>query len=148
MPASILLCLVVSITDGDTLKARCGEPGHYQQITVRLAAIDAPESRQPFGNASRRKLAALCFDQQATITPRANDRYGRVVADVSCRNTDAATALVSSGMAWVYERYAHSAHDAALFNIQATAQAGNIGLWSNADPIPPWRWRQATKKPQ
>lgn len=60
-----LLCFVIGITDGDTIKARCGAPGAYQQVTVRLAAIDAPERRQPFGEVSRQHLAALCFNQPA-----------------------------------------------------------------------------------
>ena len=138
----------MGITDGDTLKARCGEPGHHQQITVRLAAIDAPESRQPFGAASRQSLAALCFQQYARITQRALDRYGRTVADVSCRGEDAGAAQVASGMAWVYERYAHRTTDAHLFALQAKAQAGRVGLWRDADPVPPWNWRQAAKKPR
>ncbi len=146
MIASIL-CLVVGITDGDTLKARCGEPGDYQQITVRLAAIDAPESRQPFGDASRQSLAALCFQQYAKITQRTLDRYGRTVADVSCRGEDAGAAQVASGLAWVYERYAHPTTDAHLFALQGKSQAGRVGLWRDADPVPPWNWRQAAKKP-
>lgn len=38
-----MTCLVVRIADGDTLTARCGAPGDYQQVKVRLAEIDAPE---------------------------------------------------------------------------------------------------------
>lgn len=145
MLSSVLLCLVVGITDGDTLKAKCGEPGHYEQISVRLAAIDAPESRQPFGAASRQNLAALCFQQYAKITQRTLDRYGRTVADVSCRGEDAGAAQVASGMAWVYERYAHPTTDARLFALQAKAQTARAGLWVDADPVPPWSWRKATK---
>ena len=43
-----LLCLVVGISDGDTLSARCPtqDAEHpYQQVKVRLAEIDAPENR-------------------------------------------------------------------------------------------------------
>ena len=42
MPLASLLCLVVAISDGDTLTVRCGAPGAYQQVKVRIAAIDAP----------------------------------------------------------------------------------------------------------
>ena len=41
--ASALVCLVVEVSDGDTLTARCGEPGQYEQVKVRLQGIDAPE---------------------------------------------------------------------------------------------------------
>jgi len=36
-----MFCLVVAISDGDTLTARCGAPGAYRPIKVRVAAIDA-----------------------------------------------------------------------------------------------------------
>ena len=65
-----LLCLIVGISDGDTLTARCpaADPAHpYQQVRVRLAEIDAPESRQAFGQRSKRHLSDLCFKADATI---------------------------------------------------------------------------------
>lgn len=90
MLATTLLCLIVGISDGDTLTARCGQPGAYEQVKIRLSAIDAPESKQPFGQRSKQNLSDLCFQVEAQITPRTTDRYGRTVADVSCRGLDAA----------------------------------------------------------
>ncbi|WP_293188868.1 thermonuclease family protein [Ottowia sp.] len=58
-------------------------------MRVRLAEIDAPERKQPFGNVSRQHLAALCFKTEATIRQTATDRYGRTVARVECRGRDA-----------------------------------------------------------
>lgn len=141
MISSALMCLVIGITDGDTIKARCGEPGSYQQVTVRIAAIDAPERRQPFGEVSRQHLAALCFEQQARIAPRTKDRYGRMVADVSCQGRDAGTDMVASGMAWVFDRYATRA-DAHLRSLQANARAAHAGLWADTNPVEPWAWRR------
>lgn len=139
-----LLCLVVGISDGDTIKARCGEPGLYEQITIRLSAIDAPEKRQPFGEKSRQNLAQLCFQQQATITPRSKDRYGRTVADVECRGEDAGAAQVRAGMAWVYDRYANGYE--ALYPLQDAARAGQRGLWTDRTPTPPWEWRKSRRE--
>lgn len=42
-------CLIVGVSDGDTLKARCGLSGAYEQVTIRINEIDAPEKGQPFG---------------------------------------------------------------------------------------------------
>lgn len=67
---TLLLCVVVGISDGDTLKARCGPEGARQTITVRLAEIDAPEKHQPFGMRSREHLAEVCFQKPAEIRPR------------------------------------------------------------------------------
>jgi endonuclease YncB( thermonuclease family) len=44
---AILLRLVVGITDGDTLAAKCD--GVQEQVKVRLAEIDAPEKKQRDG---------------------------------------------------------------------------------------------------
>lgn len=137
--AVALLCLVVAIADGDTLTARCGEPGAYQQVKVRISAIDAPEKRQDFGNVSRQHLAALCFQEKATITPKVRDRYGRTVADVECRGQDAGTEQVRSGLAWVYTRYAKGY--ASLPPLEADAREARRGLWS-VEAVAPWEWRK------
>jgi len=62
------------------LTARCGQPDAYEQVKVRIHAIDAPERKQPFGNRSRESLADLCFQQQARIQHQDTERYGRMVA--------------------------------------------------------------------
>lgn len=137
----VLLCLVIGISDGDTLTARCPtqDAAHpYQQVKVRLAGIDAPEKRQPFGERSRQHLAGLCFQQQATITPKTKDRYGRSVADVECRGQDVATEQVRSGLAWFYVRYGKGYEH--LGGLEAEARAARRGLWS-VEAVPPWEWR-------
>lgn len=143
--AAALLCLVVAISDGDTLTARCGEPGAYGQVKMRIAAIDAPEKRQPFGQRSRQHLAELCFQQQATITPKSKDRYGRTVAEVECRGQDTGAEQVRAGMAWVYTKYAVGRTD--LEMLQATAKAEGRGLWSQ-EAVAPWEWRKSRREQQ
>lgn len=44
MLVEIALCLIVGVSDGDTLTARCGESGSYSQEKIRLSAVDAPEA--------------------------------------------------------------------------------------------------------
>ncbi|WPB58658.1 thermonuclease family protein [Xylophilus sp. GOD-11R] len=140
MIGAILLCLVVGIADGDTLTARCGEPGAYQQVKVRIAAIDAPERRQPFGEVSRQYLADLCNLQEAEIRVRSKDRYGRTVADVKCRDQDAAENQVRAGMAWYYTRYGQGYGGLAI--VEQEARRVRAGLWADRDPVPPWQWRR------
>lgn len=109
---------------------------------VRLAEIDAPEKRQPFGQRSRQHLADLCFEATASVRPVSRDRYGRTVGHVECRGTDASTAQVKAGMAWVFERYVL---DRSLYAEQRKAQASKIGLWPDAEPVAPWDWRASTR---
>lgn len=133
---------MVAIADGDTLTARCGDPGAYEQVKVRLAEIDAPEKAQPFGNRSRQSLAELCFQQQARITPVSTDRYGRAVARVSCQGTDANLHQVSTGMAWAYTKYLT---DPAIKRAEEEAHGARHGLWRDAEPVAPWEWRKLSR---
>jgi len=139
MLAEVLVCLVVGVHDGDTLSARCTTPEGLQAIKVRVAEIDAPELRQPFGNRSRASLGALCMMAQATLHPQTRDRYGRLVARVECRGQDASEHQVRSGMAWVFDRYVT---DRGLYAEQEKAQGQGKGLWADRHPTPPWQWRR------
>lgn len=130
-----LFCLIIAISDGDTLKAKCPEG----TIKIRLAEIDAPEKRQPFGQRSKQSLSDLCYLRQAKISPQTKDRYGRMVANVKCNGADAGTEQVRRGMAWVYRKYSNNPE---LLKIEAGAKASNAGLWSDPEPIPPWEWRK------
>ena len=46
--APALLCLVIAISDGNTLTAPCQKPAGLENLKVCLAEIDAPEKGQPF----------------------------------------------------------------------------------------------------
>lgn len=120
MPAALLICLVVGISDGDTLTARCDTPQGEQNLKVRLAEIDAPEKAQPWGARSRQNLAQLCFGRTAQVRTQAVDRYGRSVARVRCEGLDANAEQVRAGLAWVFDRYAR---DRSLFAEQDAARA-------------------------
>ena len=138
MPISVLLCLVVAISDGDTLTARCGTPGAYRQLKVRIAAIDAPERKQAFGQKSRQHLAQICFRQRATLHILSHDAYGPV-ANVRCGTQDVAASQVSVGLAWVYTPYADQHPH--LAPMQQQARASRRGLWAQPRPLAPWVYR-------
>jgi len=139
MIETALLCLVVGISDGDTLRVRC--PGRPQAV-VRLAEVDAPEKDQPFGRRSKQYLASLCFRRQAEIRPSALDRYGRTVAHVTCSGSDASVAMVRAGLAWAYGAYLT---DPQIRALEAAARRAHAGLWADAKPVPPWEWRKARR---
>ena len=73
--AQDILCHVVGVTDGDTLTCLTAD---QQQIKTRLARIDAPEKRQPYGERSRQSLAGMVFDRDVRLDVLTTDRYGRV----------------------------------------------------------------------
>ena len=61
------ILLVVAITDGYTIKVL---DRNNQQIKVRLASIDAPERKQPFGTKSKQMLANLIGNKKESIKKR------------------------------------------------------------------------------
>ena len=55
---------------------------------IRLAEIDAPESRQPFGTRARQELSDLVFGKDVGMTVQDIDRYGRTVGRVYAGSVD------------------------------------------------------------
>jgi micrococcal nuclease len=126
---------VISVTDGDTLTARIEGVARK----VRIAAIDAPEIKQPFGVQSKQTLVNLCAGKSAEVTGDKLDKYNRVVASVSCNGTDAGTHMVKNGMAMVYDRYVNG--HGYLYGHQTMAKNGKRGIWASS-PVKPWEWRR------
>ncbi len=128
---------VVGVTDGDTLTLLTNSK---EQIKVRLAEIDTPERRQPYGSRAKQALSDLAFGKQARLTATEKDRYGRTVARIYVGNVDVNAELVRQGAAWVYRKYAH---DPALFALETESRQMKRGLWAlpEAERIPPWEWR-------
>ncbi len=55
---------VVGIADGDTFTLLTSDK---QQVKIRLAEIDAPESGQPYGNKSKQALSGLLFGKDVRV---------------------------------------------------------------------------------
>ena len=103
---------VVGVADGDTLTILAA--GNIQH-KIRLAGIDAPEKRQPFGERSRQHLGHLAHGKDAAALCNKIDRYRRRVCKVlvqspdcpTCEKTlDVGLAQVAVGAAWWYREYA------------------------------------------
>ncbi len=129
---------VVSITDGDTLKVLDSEK---QQIKIRLAEIDTPERKQPWGNRAKQALSELTFQKMVTVQPETKDRYGRTVAQILVGGMNVNREMVRTGNAWVYRKYMR---DKSLLDLEAKAQKAKRGLWSlpESQRLPPWEWRR------
>lgn len=56
--------MVIAVADGDTLTVQVDQ----QRLKVRLADIDAPESKQAFGDQSRREPGSFLRDDYSTRT--------------------------------------------------------------------------------
>ena len=133
---------VVGVTDGDTIRVLDAE---HVQYKVRLAGIDAPESKQPYGARSKKNLSDLIFGKTVTVEFAKHDRYGRVVGKVLLENVDMDLGQIEVGLAWHYKQYAkeQSLEDRQRYSeAEDRARAGRLGLWLDPRPIPPWEWRR------
>ena len=130
---------VVRIVDGDTLVLLVDQ----QQLKIRLADIDTPERKQPFGTKAKQALSDLAFGKQARVVEVTVDRYGRIVGRVYVDGIDVNRELVAQGYAWVYRKYSN---DAELLRLEAEAKQMGLGLWAGPDPIPPWEWRRGRRE--
>lgn len=158
----VAVCLVVAVSDGDTFTARCGEPGQYEQVKVRMAAIDAPERRQAFGERAKEALSEVIYKQTVEMQCPKTDHYKRSVCTVRVaprsapdgpRTLDVGLAMVSIGLAWWYRDYAkeQTPQERGQYEFaEGEAKAKRAGLWVDlgtaADPLPPWEWRRQVKK--
>ncbi|MBL6077729.1 thermonuclease family protein [Belnapia sp. T18] len=133
---------VVGITDGDTLTVLTAE---REEVRVRLAEIDAPESSQPFGTRAKQALSSLAFGRQARVIVVDTDRYGRTVARVYVGGIDVNAEIVRQGTAWVYGRYSR---DPVLLGLESGARRTRQGLWilPESERVPPWEWRQQHRR--
>jgi len=132
---------VVGVSDGDTITVL---DARRKQHKIRLAGIDAPESKQAFGQASKKHLSDLVFNRDVILDCGKTDRYKRKVCVVMVDGQDANLAQVKAGMVWWYRAYAKEQipeHRAQYQEAEMDAQRQRLGLWRDAEPMPPWEWR-------
>jgi len=124
----------VKVLDGDTLIIEC-EKG---QRTVNIEGIDAPELDQPWGKVVRNFVRDLVRgeDVQVEVVEVTGDT---VVARVTVNGIDLSEMLVGRGLAWVPDESV----DGDLAELSAKARELPCGLWMDADPQPPWEFREA-----
>jgi endonuclease YncB( thermonuclease family) len=125
----------LSVTSGDEIKVfKDGKP-----VAIRLAAIDCPEKGQPYANAAKKFTANMVAGKVVIVWPTFTYRHGRMVAFVFVDNKSLNKELLSAGLAWHYKEYSR---DPELAKLEFEARSKKVGLWSEPNPMPPWKWRK------
>jgi endonuclease YncB( thermonuclease family) len=139
-PTQSFSAIVKHVTDGDTVWVSTG--GGQQAIDVRIQGIDAPEICQDYGRVAAGALLQHLQHKTVSVTGRARDKYGRVVAKLSLNGQDVGAWLVENGHAWSY----HNRRSLGPYGYQENAarQAGR-GLWASGYPVEPKLFRKRTK---
>ena len=150
---AILVTLLVTTSAAETLSGRCIKVADgdtitiltpaKRQVRIRLACIDCPERRQPFGKRAKQFTSSLVFGKQVRVHVVDWDRYGRAVGWVYVNDDDGQKIcvnrqLVAVGLAWVYRRYCRSP---GLLKLEEEAREARRGLWQDSHPVPPWEFR-------
>ncbi|HCA3292026.1 TPA: thermonuclease family protein [Salmonella enterica subsp. enterica serovar Typhi] len=135
---------VVKIIDGDTITALDGQ---NTSIKIRMYGIDAPESKQAFGQKAKQALSSAIAAQNITVIDHGPDIYGRMLGTIWLDGYDINASMVDSGYAWVY-RFDGNAIVPNYLKFEASAQKAVKGLWVDPNPVAPWEWRQQNQKPQ
>ncbi len=150
--AAVLTGHVVGVADGDTITVLDASKVQHK---IRVAGIDAPEKKQPFGQVSKENLSRLVFNKEVDIEWTKHDRYKRIVGKVlvaspncssACSRTfDAGLSQVNAGLAWWYRKYSKEqpGDDRPKYEqAEQDAQSRRQGLWGDKAPIAPWDWRK------
>lgn len=126
---------VLVVLSGDTLKIKQGK----LERVVRLAGVDAPHLGQPFGQESQRFVHGLAQGRTVTVEARGpRAARGHLASVILPDGRDLGMELVKEGLAWHDRR---GASDPFLDELEKNARRDRLGLWADAMPVPPWRWR-------
>ena len=127
-----------AVIDGDTIEVLSDR----KLYRIRLAHIDCPEKRQPFGKKAKQFTSKLCFGRKVRVKVVDRDRYGRLVGVVYVGWTNVNKSLVRNGLAWWYQKYSE---DESYGRLEERARRKKVGIWSVKRPVAPWEFRRFKK---
>ena len=140
--------VVRAVYDGDTLLLATRQES---RLKVRLYGIDAPETAkpdmpgQPFGAVAKRTLMYKVMGRQVAAEIIDIDQFHRSVAVIRYSGRDINREMVAEGLAWAYRQYLQGAYASEYIGAENRARSRRAGLWRDANPAPPWEFRQALK---
>ena len=114
----------------------------HNQHTERtcLSGIDCPEKGHAFG---KRAAADLALGKEVTL--QTFGKYGRAIANMRPPDgTNVNHKLLKEIWCWLYRRYPPG--DTVLEGLEKEAREAKKGLWSDPQPVPPWKWRKGALK--
>ncbi|MGK6341335.1 thermonuclease family protein [Chryseobacterium sp. DT-3] len=132
---------VIGISDGDTITVLLD--GNIQK-KLRLAEVDCPENRQPFGKNAKKFTSDQVFAREIMFIETDKDRYGRLVAKVYYDHGKYLSAeIIRAGYGWWYYSYSKNAD---LGKMQELAKNKKLGLWQDKKAISPWDFRKVQRE--
>lgn len=134
--------MVVRVLDGDSIQVE----RNGKTYELRLYGIDTPEYKQAYSNKAKQYTKRLVLGKPVAVEEMDIDRYGRIVALVSCQGELVNRELVQAGLAWHYPRYCRREPLCTeLAGLERSARKQKRGLWQDTEPVAPWEWKRRQK---
>jgi len=131
---------IVAVKDGDTVVALLD---NNIQETLRLADVDCPENKQPFGKNARRFTSSQVFGKNVTFYRVGKDRYRRTIAKIFYDDEKYLSAeIIKGGFDWWYYK---ASKNFKLKDAEILAKEKKLGLWSDKNAVAPWDFRKMKK---
>jgi endonuclease YncB( thermonuclease family) len=143
--AEELIGKVIKVSDGDTITVI---DSNNQKHKIRLKGIDAPETKQAFGDISTQSLTELVYDKEVVVHWDKKDKYYRILGKVKVDGRDANYLQLKKGLAWYYKQYEKDLSDEdkqRYSEAEEWARNYTEGLWADSNLIPPWEFRHKGK---
>ena len=134
-------CCVVLL--GIACPALAAKP-HYE-LTGRVVAIADGDTLTVLDETkAQHKIRLAVFKQPVRVEVIDVDRYKREVGRIYLGDRFINMEMVADGFAWRYPQYDKPGEFTAAENDSREHQRG---LWADKDPVPPWEWRKAKRRP-
>jgi endonuclease YncB( thermonuclease family) len=147
---------IVAVHSGDSFSL---QDGSGKRHVVRLIAVSAPRTSQPYHTNSLKNLTELALNKSARVVWTRRNDLGQIVAkafisEPTCSNNcaldrDLGLTQLEAGMAWWFkeERKEQTLHDQGYYEYaEFDAKQRRIGLWFDNKPIAPWQWRTSKQQ--
>ena len=133
---------VVKLADGDSITVLDRDNVQHK---IRLAGIDTPERKQPYGKVAKQFLSDKIANETVCVGWYKKDRYQRLIGVVLFNDEDVNLSIVKAGLAWHYKAYQkeQSESDREKYaDAETYAKKKRLGLWKDKHAIAPWEWRR------
>ena len=133
------LARVVTVHEGDRLTIR--HDGRNE--TIYIKDIDCPELKQAYGKQATQAIAAYVGNRDVVVRALKRGRNGLGTAEILLQDgRNVGHELLKEGLAWARPE---RGQDSSLDNMEQLAKAERKGLWSDPNPVAPWKWKPTSK---
>ena len=133
------LARVVTVHEGDRLTIR--HDGRNE--TIYIKDIDCPELKQAYGKQAKHAIAAYVGSRDVMVRALTRGRNGLGTAEILLQDgRNVGHELLKEGLAWARPE---KGQDQSLEDMEQLAKAERKGLWSDSNPVAPWKWKPTSK---